>query len=156
MGRLGRKFDLLAEISSKFTDETKPILVGGSAVELYTRGQARSQDLDLIANRAKLIPILKRMGFKIVGRHFYKYPHYIEIPKDALHGERSKIVMYKGKKIKVISIEDLIIDRLCACKFWKSMYDCEQAKMLQRAYAKVIDEKYLESRAYQEDVISHL
>lgn len=51
MGRLRRKFDFLAEISSKYPDNEKPILVGGSAVELYTRGQSRSQDLDLIADR---------------------------------------------------------------------------------------------------------
>ncbi len=156
MGRLRRKFDFLAEISSRFPDETKPILVGGSAVELYTRGEARSQDLDLIADRSVLVPMLRQMGFKETGRHFYKYPHYIEIPKDTLHGERCRILIYKGKKIKIISVEDLIVDRLCACKLWKSTYDCEQARMLQRGYNNKIDWEYLNKRAKQEDVFNRL
>lgn len=155
MGRLRKKFDFLAEISSRFPDDKKPILVGGSAVELYTRGQSRSQDVDLVADRNVLVPMLREMGFKESGRHFYKYPNYIEIPSNTLHG-KSIFLRYKKWKIKVICVEDLIIDRLCACKFWKSTYDCEQAKMLLRAYTKKIDWSYLRVRADQEDVLNLL
>jgi hypothetical protein len=156
MGRLRRKFDFLADISSKFPDDKKPILVGGSAVELYTRGRSQSEDLDLIADWNTLVPMLLKMGFKAIGRHFYKYPNYVEIPSDTLVGRSSKIIKYRNKKIRVISVEDLIIDRLCACKFWKSAYDCEQAKMLQRGYSKKIDREYLNARAKEEDVLNLL
>lgn len=92
------------------------------------------------------------MGFKKIGRHFYKYPYYVEIPKERLQGEKTTILKYRNKKIRVISVEDLIIDRRCACKFWKSTYDCEQAKMLERAYKKKINWNYLNRRAEEENV----
>lgn len=149
MGRLSKKFDFLAEISSNFPDEKKPILVGGSAVELYTRGMSKSIDIDLIADRSAIVPLLLKLDFKKTGRHFYKNRIYIEIPSDVLHG-RSAIVKYKNKKIRVISVEDLIIDRLCACKLWDSVYDCEQAQMLIKAYKSKLDRQYLNERAREE------
>lgn len=151
MGRLSKKFDFLAEISSHFPDNKKPVLVGGSAVELYTRGLAKSIDLDLIADRSKIVPLLLGLKFKQMGRHFYKGRIYIEIPSDSLAG-RSVILKYKDKKIRVISIEDLIIDRLSACKFWNSTYDCEQAQMLIEAYKDKLDRRYVAKRAEKEKV----
>jgi len=143
------KFEFLAELSSLFPDNKKPILVGGSAVELYTRGMAKSIDLDLIADRTVIAPLLLKQGFKQEGRHFYKGRIDIEIPSD-IFKERSVIVKYRGKKIRIVSVEDLIIDRLCACKFWDSVYDCEQAQMLIRAYKDRLDRQYLNERARQE------
>lgn len=143
------KFDFLAEISSLFPDNKKPILVGGSAVELYTRGMAKSIDMDIIADSMVIAPLLLRQGFKQEGRHFYKGRIDIEIPSDIFQG-RSVIVKYMGKKIRIISVEDLIIDRLCSCKFWNSVYDCEQAQMLIRAYKNRLDRQYLNERARQE------
>lgn len=146
------KFDFLAEISSLFPDDKKPILVGGSAVELYTRGMAKSIDLDIIANRMVIAPLLLKQGFKQEGRHFYKGRIDIEIPSDIFQGRRSNIIKHKGKKIRIISVEDLIIDRLCACRFWESVYDCEQAQMLIRAYKNRLDRQYLNDRARQESL----
>lgn len=143
------KFEFLAELSSLFPDNKKPILVGGSAVELYTRGMAKSIDLDIIADRTVIAPLLLKQGFKQEGRHFYKGRIDIEIPSD-IFKERSIIVKYRGKKIRIVSVEDLIIDRLCACKFWESVYDCEQAQMLIRAYKNRLDRQYLNERAMQE------
>ncbi len=146
------KFDFLAELSSLFPDNKKPILVGGSAVELYTRGLAKSIDMDIIADRSVIAPLLIKQGFKQEGRHFYKGRIDIEIPSDIFQGGRSTIVKYRGKKIRIISVEDLIIDRLNACKFWDSVYDCEQARMLIRAYKNRLDRPYLNERARQESL----
>ncbi len=52
----------------------------------------------------------------------------------------------------MISVEDLIIDRLCGCKFWKSEYDCEHAGMLFASYKTKLDMEYLKERARAEDV----
>lgn len=143
------KFEFLAKFSSQFQDDKKPVLVGGSAVELYTRGMAKSIDMDIIANREVVVPLLLEQGFKQEGRQFYKGRICIEIPSEILHG-RSIIVDYMGNKIRVISVEDLIIDRLCACKFWESVYDCDQAQMLMCAYKDKLDMQYLNERTRQE------
>jgi hypothetical protein len=155
LGRLAKKFDFLAELSSLFPDDEKPILVGGSAVEFYTRGISRSIDLDLVDEKNVLPDILKRMGFKREGRHYYKDRIYIEIPSSFLRG-RAILVKYKGKKIRIISVEDLIIDRLCACIYWDSPSDCEQARMLISGYKNKLDKQYLFDRAEKEYVISEL
>ncbi|MFH0905093.1 MAG: hypothetical protein V1854_07960 [Methanobacteriota archaeon] len=42
MGELSSKFRILADISEKLPGNKKPILVGGSAVEFYTRGTCKS------------------------------------------------------------------------------------------------------------------
>jgi len=143
------KFEFLARLSSKFPDDKKPILVGGSATELYTRGMAKSIDMDIVADRETVIPLMLEQGFKQEGRQFYKGRIAIEIVSETLHG-RSIIVDYMGNKIRIISVEDLIIDRLCTCKFWKSIYDCDQAEMLICAYKDKLDIQYLEERAKQE------
>jgi len=157
LGRqLSKKFDFLADLSSHFPDDKKPILVGGSAVELYTRGRAMSLDLDLIGDISMIAPILVNQNFKRTGRHFHKGSIYIEIPSGSLQGERSVVFEYNNKKIRVISVEDLIVDRLCACKFWKSEYDCEHARMLLASYKNKLDLEYLNERARAEDVLELL
>ncbi|VVB84789.1 Uncharacterised protein [uncultured archaeon] len=150
--RLSRKYDFLADLCSHFPDDKKPVLVGGSAVELYTRGRAMSLDLDLIGDISLIAPILESQNFKRTGRHFHKGSIYIEVPSGTLQGERSVVLEYNGKKIRVISVEDLIIDRLCGCKFWKSEYDCEHARMLFASYKTKLDMGYLNDRAKKEEV----
>ncbi|SNQ61493.1 hypothetical protein [Candidatus Methanoperedens nitratireducens] len=46
MGELSSKFRILAEVSEKLPEKKKTILVGGSAVEFYTRGTCKSLDID--------------------------------------------------------------------------------------------------------------
>jgi len=48
---LSSKFRILADISEKLSGNKKPILVGGSAVEYYTRGTCKSIDIDLLGDR---------------------------------------------------------------------------------------------------------
>lgn len=155
MGRLAKKFDFLARLCAKIPDKDKPILVGGSAVEFYTRGISKSIDLDLVDEKLVLPDILRKLGFKRKGRHFYKDRIYVEIPSRVLKG-RSIIVKYKNYKLRIICVEDLIIDRLNACVFWNSLIDCEQARMLLRAYKKKLDFVYLKERAIKEDVLTFL
>ncbi len=63
MGELSSKFKILGEISEKLPENKKPILVGGSAVEFYTRGTCKSLDIDLLADRDSLKRVLEEMGF---------------------------------------------------------------------------------------------
>ena len=53
-------------------------------------------------------------------------------------------------------IEDLIVDRLCACKFWESSLDCEQANVMLKIHKDEIDCAYLKNKATQEEVIEDL
>lgn len=153
MGELSNKFRVLAEISEKLPEKKKPILVGGSAVEFYTRGVCKSIDIDLLADRKSLIPILEKMGFSKIGRQwFYTKDTGIEIVGESLEGRRVNEVLHEGKLIRILSIEDLIVDRLNACKHWKSQYDCEQAQVLFGVYSGKLDMEYLKKRMKEEDL----
>jgi hypothetical protein len=150
---LSSKFSILAEISEKLPRNKKPILVGGSAVEFYTRGVCKSIDIDLLGDRESLVKLLEDMGFSRTGRHwFYTKDIGIEIVGSSAEGRRVNEVLHEGKLIRIISIEDLIVDRLNACKHWKSHYDCEQAQVLAGAYWDKLDTEYLKSRMKEEDL----
>ncbi|MDP2766299.1 MAG: hypothetical protein Q8O41_02455, partial [Candidatus Methanoperedens sp.] len=115
MGELNNKFRVLAEISEKLPGKKKPILVGGSAVEFYTRGTCKSIDIDLLADRDSLEKVLEKMGFSKSGRHwFYTKDIGIEVVGESPEGRRVNEVLHEGKLIRILSIEDLIVDRLNA------------------------------------------
>lgn len=153
MEELNSKFRILAEISEKLPGNMKPILVGGSAVEFYTRGTCKSIDIDLLGDRETLVKLLEDMGFSKMGRHwFYTKDIGIEIVGSSAEGRRVNEVLHEGKVIRIISIEDLIVDRLNACKHWKSQYDCEQAQVLFGAYRDKLDLDYLKTRMKEEDL----
>ena len=153
MEELSSKFRILANISEKLPNNKKPILVGGSAVEFYTLGTCKSIDIDLLGDRESLIKVLEEMGFSKIGRHwFYTKDIGIEIVGESVEGRRVNEILHEGKPIRVISIEDLIVDRLNACKHWKSQYDCEQAQVLMGAYSEKLDREYLKKRMKEEDL----
>ena len=151
------KFAVLAEISHRMGMDI--ILVGGGAVEFYTNGWYVTGDLDVIASdRKKLTTVLSKMGFeRLSERHYLKDEIFIDIV-GSYFDRRSDEVNIKGTdlKIKVICVEDIIIDRLCACVHWTSDDDCEQAGYLLAVSIKFLDMKYLMQRAAAEQVLDKL
>jgi hypothetical protein len=131
------RFKVMLEVTAIFTElmeqhGIKPVIVGGLAVEIYTRSQYTTQDIDLIFARRDLADkTLVELGFLKEGRHWY-HPDLevsIEIPNDILEdADPEKIIKLRlpeGKYVYVIGIEDIILDRLRACVHWKSTSDCE-------------------------------
>ena len=137
-----------------------PIIVGGSAVEIYASPFYVSGDIDFVfPNRKEFEDILFSTGlFKKIGKNYIsdELGIFVEIVDDELSGSLSKvreiIVEIEGKEytINVIGIEDLIIDRLNACVHWKSESDCELAQILLNGYKDELDIDYLQKRAKEE------
>lgn len=74
----------------------------------------------------------------------------IEVPVGVLVEEDAPLEIVEfGSELQcqIIGIEDLIIDRLNACKNWNSQIDCEMAELLVFRYIKELDWVYLENRA---------
>lgn len=98
-----------------------PVLVGGAASNLYT-GDYKETDIDLVgyigaAQRARLVPL----GFVDPGpgnRHISldlgNETLLVEFPKPPLAAEREpdSIRVADGVTVRVISLEDLILDRV--------------------------------------------
>jgi len=114
--------------------DQEPVLVGGAAVEFYTHGAYTTRDIDMVAPGG---PALKEcmagLGFEQSGKDFIHRALniYIEFPSVALGpGEHADIITIDDTTLEIISIEDLIVDRLCAYKFWRSGIDGVNAMIL--------------------------
>jgi hypothetical protein len=130
-----------------------PVIIGGCALAYYSREVYFTADIDLAyADSESLSLVLDEMGFRKEGRYWLneELSLAIEAPASSLAGEDSQIETVEfeeGLYCKIIGVEDLIIDRLNACKHWKSTIDCEMAELLLTKYKDGIDWDYLEKKS---------
>lgn len=135
-----------------------PILVGGSAVEFYTQGAYSTNDIDMVApGGPPLVKVMEQLGFEKIGKDFFQpdLKVYVEFPGRALgKGERFQEINMGDQKLKIISVEDLIVDRLAAFKFWQSAIDGTNAMLLLEL--ENVDEERLDSQAQRAEVTDAL
>ncbi len=131
----------------------KPVIVGGAAVEFYTRDWYSTGDIDLAVDRTKkkkLGEIMKKMGFRKVGRMWIREDLnlYIEMPADIRDIDMSKITVVEtpAGNAYVVGMEDILFDRIQAAQFWESEADKEQAVRIATLYFDEIDWNYLEKK----------
>jgi hypothetical protein len=154
-----RKLLFLSALNREVRDKgIEFIVVGGSAVELYSFGKYQSGDIDIISSGSQSIAeILLQNGFMKRGKDFIseELGIFIEIPGRTLSGDAGRVrtfVFGEDMSVQVIGIEDLIIDRLQSCVFWKYETDCEWAETLIGKYRNEMDMVYLMQRAGEEKV----
>jgi predicted nucleotidyltransferase len=149
----------VALVSKLLEDKGKavPVIIGGCALSYYSREVYFTADIDLAyADREALNDILLAIGFKKDGRYWISesLKLAVEVPTSTLAGEDSPLEVVEfdeGLNCRIIGIEDLIIDRLNACKHWKYEVDCEMAELLIQRYAGTLDWSYLERQAAKPD-----
>lgn len=115
-----RMIYLVAILSKYFErEDIRPVIVGGLSVEIYTRNNYTTYDIDIIASgRDRFDQLLVgELGFKKIGRSWYHeaLELSIEIPSNYLDGSMDKVVeldLNDGYKVYVIGIEDIIVHRL--------------------------------------------
>jgi hypothetical protein len=147
--------------------EKAPVVVGGEAVELYTQGSYTTGDIDIKSPRGATESILKEWGFLKRGRTWFNkaldiYVDWVGAALDEGEEAENRVVTIKvseGLEINVISIEDLVIDRLNAAKWWGDVDSLMWAKVLlgvKRRLGGKIDLSYLQKRASEEDIVDFL
>lgn len=130
-----------------------PIIIGGLALSYYTREVYFTADIDLAySDREALDEVLTEIDFEKKGRYWVSedLKIAIEVPVGVLTEEDSPLEIVEfGPELlcQIIGIEDLIVDRLNACKHWKSEIDCEMAELLVTRYLQELDWDYLEKKA---------
>lgn len=131
-----------------------PVLVGGAAVEFYTKGGYSTSDIDMIApGGAELADLMGKLGFDKIGKDYADRQNniYIEFPGSFLADSESFVELtVEGRVLRIVSPEDLIVDRLCAFKFWKSAVDGVNALLVEEMAAQ--DLSRLKDRAREEGV----
>jgi len=104
-----------------------PILVGGAAVELYTGGTYRTEDYDFVAPTTDTAcRALEDFGFERRGRNFVlDDPElWIELPSSSLDPDDDfREIDYEGTRLRILSQEALLADRLRAFVHWRSLVD---------------------------------
>ena len=133
-----------------------PVVVGGHAVEFYTAGSYATVDIDLAGDSEPVGEVLDAWGFEREGRHWYdeELRLVVEVPGSRPDPESLAHVVHvrAGRStVSIIGIEDLIVDRLNACKYWPDQDSCDWAKTMVLG-AEDLDVAYVRRLAVQEDV----
>jgi len=151
---LARQLLTAGLITRLFEDRGRPapIIIGGLALSYYSREVYFTADIDLAcADRDTLHTVLAELGFVRKGRYWIHetLDIAVEAPASTLAGEEAPcetVDLEGGLRCVVIGLEDLIVDRLNACKHWKSESDCEAAELLVARYRDELDWAYLERK----------
>jgi hypothetical protein len=130
-----------------------PVVIGGCALSYYSREVYFTADIDLAyADKEALDNVLNSVGFEKKGRYWVHegLKMAIGVPTFKLSEEEAPVEIVEvgeGLRCVIIGIEDLMIDRLNACKHWKSEIDCEMVELLVSHYFNDLDWSYLEKKA---------
>lgn len=151
---LKRQLLMVGLITKLFEEHGKdpPIIIGGCALAYYSREVYFTSDIDLSCkDREVLNKILYDIGFEKRGRYWINeiLKIAIEAPASVIEGDSPIEIVDLGEGFycKIIGLEDLLIDRMNACKHWKSETDCEMVELLIKRYINEIDWAYLEKKA---------
>lgn len=163
---LARQMLMTGLITRVLEDRGKPapVLIGGLALSYYTREVYFTADIDLAyVDGDALDAALRELDCVKKGRYWIHegLDMAVEAPASGLAGEdapRETVEIEGGLRCIVIGLEDLIIDRMNACKHRKSEVDCEMAKLLIVRYRDELDWAYLERRAAlpENDILAEL
>lgn len=154
-----RALAITAALQKAFSPhQLNPILVGGAAVEIYTQGLYASGDIDYVLPTSDEVKsVMQELGFKREGRLFI-HPQFqliIEFPSSSLEeGETYQKMEYRGIPVRVISLEDLIIDRLNAFKWGRVSIEGQNILLMLDRYPSVIQK--LQIKAKKHDVLDVL
>ena len=142
-----------------------PIVVGGAAVEIYTHGTYMSQDIDIKSDMDATLRILGDMGFIRQGRSLM-YSEEFDLLVDwqgasleeGMEARERTLLVTSSDGIpmfRLISIVDIVIDRLEAYKFGRDADSLNWAKVLLTLAERnglQLDELLLRERAESTDV----
>ncbi len=155
--RVRRGLKMLALVGELVGDV--PIVVGGFAVETYTQGGYTTGDIDALTRRRdEVVAVLGESGFERRARHWIhpelllalEFPGGHLEPREAY--DRVVDIDIDGHLVRMIGIEDLIVDRLCQYVHGPATEELDLAVWLLGLHGHRIDRSYLKRIADREKV----
>jgi len=137
------------------------VIVGGSAIEVYTEGGYHSGDIDLRGDKPAVHRVLARWGFRDQGRLWTHddWKLAVDLVGDRYSGDpyRATQVETPCGPMRLAAVEELLVKRLARAKHWPgppevARDDVRQAGMLWETLGKTLDRDYLGQRARRYDV----
>ena len=160
--KLERQIYVAAVISSAFEKKgIQTVLVGGAVVEYYTAGGYTTADIDMILpplEKQEIETVMKKLGFeRFEDYRHWLHPHIpvpVEFPPGPLQvghlliQEVNEIEVEKIK-LKILKVEDILLDRMIMAQEWKDLQAKIQAEMLMYAHYTEIDWSYVHQKSSQ-------
>lgn len=136
--------------------QTDVIVVGGSAIEIYTRGGYVSGDIDLVGSRSAIRRVLSEWGFVTRGRVWVHegWKLVVDLVGEVYTGDRYRLstVVTSFGPVRLAALEDLIIKRLAEAKHWQVQRALQEAALVWRAHGDALDQTYLDLQARRYEV----
>lgn len=158
-----RKIRFMALLTSSLPKEgRRPVLAGGSAIEVYLDGTLRTGDMDIVYNMKALEEVLKAWRFSLGGGlracANEELGLAVDIVGEDYSGsyERVTTITTEYGPATIMGIEDLIVKRLASSKFWNVPTDLEQAFLLAKAHGDNIDWNYIQDESRKADIGDYL
>ncbi len=167
--KLEKQLYVAAAISGAFEEEgIYAVLVGGTVVEYYTAGGYTTGDIDMVLpplEKMEIERVMQELGFERFEdyRHWLhpKIPIPIEFPPGPLQighlpvQEVNEIDVEKVK-LKILKVEDILLDRLIMAQEWKDLQAQAQSEMLMSAHDAEMDWPYVHRKASQIGILKLL
>jgi hypothetical protein len=150
---LNQKMLVLGYLTDQLEKKKQHVyLVGGQAVETYTAGQFTTGDVDITTSDSKATEkVLVNLGFEQIGMIWLNKRVGMAVQIVGLFPnanlEKASTILAGPYKVRIIGVEDLIVDRLAHVKFFNVSGDLEKAKVLYTVFKNRIDEEYLRKTA---------
>ena len=164
--QLERQLYLAAAISGGFEERGVPaVLVGGTVVEFYTAGGYTTADIDMVLpplERKEIETVMEELGLVRTGdyRHWShpQIPFPVEFPPGPLQigqlvVEELNEIEIEGTKLKILKVEDILLDRMVMALEWDDLQAHVQAEMLMYAHYDEMDWPYIHRQASQIGVL---
>lgn len=136
------------------------VIVGGSAIEIYSRGGYVSDDIDVRAERTAVHRVLAEWGFKDEGRLWIRadWDIAIDVVGDRYSGDpyRATTISTPYGPVRIAVVEDVFVKRLASAKHWQVQSALKEAELLWEDYRETMDNEYLERQARTYDVVDLL
>jgi len=167
--KLEKQLYVAAAISGAFEEKgIYAVLVGGTVVEYYTAGGYTTGDIDMVLpplEKMEIERVMQELGFERFEdyRHWLhpKIPIPIEFPPGPLQighlpvQEVNEIDVEKVK-LKILKVEDILLDRLIMAQEWKDLQAQAQSEMLMSAHCAEMDWPYVHRKASQIGILKLL
>ncbi len=167
--KLERQLYVAAAISGSFEEEgIDAVLVGGTVVEYYTAGGYTTGDIDMVLpplEKREIERVMQDLGFE----RFEDYRHWlhptipvpIEFPPGPLQIGHLPVqevneIEIEEIKLKILRVEDILLDRLIMTQEWKDLQAQAQSEMLMDAHYVKMNWPYIHQKASQLGILKLL
>ncbi|HXQ93932.1 MAG TPA: hypothetical protein VN864_02015 [Thermoplasmata archaeon] len=127
------------------------VVVGGSAIEVYTKGGYVSGDIDIRADREAVRRALAGWKFNEEGRLWIRadWNIAVDVVGNQYTGDpyRATTAATPYGPVQIAVVEDLFVKRLAAAKHWRVREALDEASLLWADYSDRMDVAYLDQQA---------